>query len=264
MSLLLDTPDSGKATLAEVIRPVVPMRQTNTYKPIANKVLLDMLKNVADFQGLQLVNPEFGLARKGQRMFAVYEVEGHDHLNGQVRMMLGVRNAFDGTLSAGICFGSKVFVCSNLAFTGYAGEGNNITGKVTHVHTRNIEDTLFQRLKDGLAQINSFRNYQQDFYQFLNKISISNDKAYATIVRAVRSDAIPNKDIVRVADIWDDSGDLDCEGQANWHKEFYPRNAWSLFNIFTENHKQYTERNPFTANQRSIRLSQMFSKTFSN
>ena len=261
---MLDTPDSGIATFEEVIRPVVPMRNTDTYKPISNLVLLNMLKNVADMQGLQLVNPEFGLARKGQRMFGVYEVEGHDHMGGEVRMMVGIRNAFDGTLSAGICFGSKVFVCSNLAFTGYAGEENDVTGKVTHKHTRNIEDTLFQRLKDGLCQINMFKDYQQKFYDSLRNIHMDENQAYATIVRAVQSDAMPNKDIIKVARLWDDSGNLDCEGQDNWHKEFYARNAWSLFNIFTENHKQYTERNPFDANQRSIRLSQMFSNTFMN
>ncbi len=263
MSELMLEADSGRATYEQVIRPVVPMRDTSTYQPISNIVLLNMLKNVAEMQGLELKNPEYGLARKGQRMFGVFEVEGHDHLNGQVKMMMGVRNAFDGTLSAGICFGSKVFVCSNLVFTGYAGEDVE-AGKVTHKHTRNIEDTLHQRLKDGLTQVQTFKNYQQKFYDSLKKIHMSDNEAYATIVRAVQSDAMPNKDVVKVARIWDDSGDLDCDGQANWHKDFYPRNAWSLFNVFTENHKQYTERNPFTASQRSIRLSQMFSQTFMN
>ena len=95
MANLMLEADSGKATFEEVIRPVVPMRDTSTYRPISNLVLLNMLKNVADMQGLELKNPEYGLARKGQRMFGVFEVEGHDHLNGQVKMMMGVRNAFD-------------------------------------------------------------------------------------------------------------------------------------------------------------------------
>lgn len=263
--LMLTTADSGKATYEEVIKQIVPMRQTMTYQPIQNQELLNMLGNVAEDFGLELVNPEFGLARAGQRMFGVYEVKGHDHYDSQVKMMLGVRNSFDGSLSAGICFGSKVLVCSNLAFAGYAGEDGEV-GNISHKHTVNIEDTLYRRLRDSLSQFHSFKEFQDKFYHNLSDVEINNDIAYSTIVRAVMADAIPNKDVVRVARSWKTSGRLpetDNE-KSTFHPEFISRNAYSLFNVFTENHKHYTEKNPVEANKRSIKLTRLFHSQFSN
>jgi hypothetical protein len=263
MSLLLDTKDSKRVTLQEVYDAPAPIRDTSTYQPVANKELLDMLHQVACSFNLQLTNPNFGLARLGQRMFGVYEVEGHDHCGGAAKMMLGVRNSGDGHMAAGVCFGSKVFVCSNLAFTGYAGE-DGIAGKITHKHTVNVMDTLYERLTDSLKQFNRFRNFQEKFYKGLQSISITDNEAYAIIVKSAMIDAIPNKDIIRMADRWISSGvepEKD-ETKDGWYPDFMDRNAWSLFNTFTHHHKDYQSKNLVEANRRSINLTRFFNEEF--
>jgi hypothetical protein len=263
--LCLDTPDSGKATIEQVMAHVNPTRLTQTYQPIQNAELLEMLEKVANEYGLTLQNPEFGLARHGQRMFGVYEVKGLDHFNNRVQLMVGVRNAFDGCMSAGICFGSRVFVCSNLIFTGYA-EDDNIMGKVTHKHTTNIRATLRDRLIGSLEQVKTFRNFQNRFYTLLEKTKLSPADGCEIIIKAGFDGVIGKKDVLEYADEWffQETGPRNefDEAEREYHKEFKPRNAWSLMNAFTQLQKKRHERNPVATNKESIQLTRFMHKMF--
>lgn len=264
-ALMLDTVDSGKATEKQVRQFVNPTRVTPTYQPIQNAELLDMLERVAKEYGLVLQNPEFGLARHGQRMFGVYEVKGLDHHGGKVQLMIGIRNAFDGCMSAGICFGSKVFVCSNLCFTGYAGE-DNVVGRVTHKHTANINETLFERLRGSLDQVKHFRNFQNRFYQHLEKTPLTAAQGCELIVKAGFDGVIGKKDVLAYADEWyfQETGprsEFD-EAEREYHKEFKKRNGWSLFNAFTQMQKPRQDRNPVASNKESIQLTRFMHKMF--
>ena len=259
MSLITE---SGICTIQEILNQPVPPK-TSTYQPIANAELIEMLHNVADSHGLVLTNPQWGMARFGQRVFGTYNVENQYNLGGKCQFMLGVRNSSDKSLSAGCCFGSRVFVCSNLVFTGYAGE-DCICGKIFHKHTTNIKDTLYERLQSALSQFEKFRDFQESFYSRLEKININDDLAFSMVVKAVMAEAIPNKDVIKVANAWLKQGiapENEAEAQ-EWYKDFYGRNAWSLFNVFTHNHKQFQQKNPVEANKRSIRLSRLFHERF--
>jgi len=263
--MLTQSNGAGPATLKEVLNTPAPIRETPTYQPVSNKELLDMLHRVAKEQSLVLKEPQFGLARYGQRMFGVYKVEGQEHFDGRVKLMLGVRNSGDGQIAAGVCFGSEVFVCSNLVFTGYANESDGIVGRVSHKHTINVMDTLYERLSSALNQFPVFRDFQENFYGRLTDRRISDNRAFATIVKAVMDDVIPNKDVIRLANIWLSQKEEPKETveRKDWHPEFQSRNAYSLFNAFTHLHKGYQKQNPVEAVKRSIRLTQLFHHEFS-
>ena len=220
MSLLGET----TVTREQVAQIVTPMRQTSTYQPVQNGEFLDMLEDVADSKGLVLENPKFGLARKGQRMFGVYKVTGRNHFDGAVELMLGVRNAFDGSVSAGICFGAKVMVCSNLVFTGYAGE-NGVAGGAFHRHVTKVKTpSLVPRLRDriegALGQVDTFMRVQNNFYSHLRDTEIDDNRASDVIIQAARQNVIPKKDILDISDEW----------LTPQHEDFRDKNAWSLYN----------------------------------
>jgi hypothetical protein len=265
--LLLDTKGSHRATYKDVIKEVIPAprQESQTYQPIQNIELLNMLDKVADSHGLELVNPTFGIDRKGQRMFGVYEVEGKNHLDNKVKLMLGVRNSFDMSCSAGVCFGSKVFVCSNLCFSGYA-DASGIAGMASHRHTLNIYSTLYDRLQESLHQVDKFKDYQEIFFGTLERKNIGNNGGYGLIIDAARNGVINKTKILEVANEWQ----LQHRGPANvieedrYHPEFAPRTAYSLFNAFTECSKAIQERNPVEANSRSIKLTEYFHSQFMN
>ena len=140
---------NGPATLEEAYAVPVP-EQTRTYVPVSNQALLEMLQKTANARGLQLGAPQLGLAHKGQRMFGSMEITNQDHFDSQVRLMLGVRNSYNKTMSIGVCFGSKVFVCSNMVFTGYTSEDNDAIGQVHHRHQAEVwKEQRATRCGDG-------------------------------------------------------------------------------------------------------------------
>lgn len=258
MSLIV----KNRVTLGEVCAVPTPLA-TKSYQPVPNKELLELLPNIAQKSGLTLVNPQFGLARMGQRLFGMYEVEGQSHF-GYMKLMLGVRNSYDKSMSVGVCFGSNCIVCDNMAFTGYACEENGIKGLAFHKHTVNVEEGLVTRLNNALVQFSEFKNFQEKFYSRLGDIDLKQDRAYAAIVRASKFGAINKTDIQDVADEWDRQGTVPTnmvEAQ-NWHSQFRNRNAMNLFQAFTEIHKDIQGRNLVDANKRSIQLTSFFHREF--
>jgi len=74
---------------------------------------------------------------------------------------------------------------------------------------------------------------------------VSNTRAHDIIIRSVDCAAITPAQIPGVLDQWRNPA----------HEAFQPRNAWSLFNAFTEVHK---EINPHTALRRGEALHGLF------
>tara|TARA_Y100000310_G_scaffold56232_1_gene51591 strand:+ start:27227 stop:28024 length:798 start_codon:yes stop_codon:yes gene_type:complete len=261
--LMLDTPDSGLATRHDIDLVSLPNR-TRTYTPVPHGEVVDIVETEAQNMGLTVKNPVFGLARKGQQLFGAFEVVGQDHLGGEVQLMLGFRNSYDKSLSLGVCFGAKVFVCSNLCFSGYAGE-EGVAGSISQKHTTFVYEKVMDKLHAGLSQFGIFRDAQEKFFGRLGEAKLDDDKAYATIVRAAQADAIRNADILDVAKVWNyqEHRPETEETPDDWHTEFQPRNAWSLFNCFTEAQKIDQRKNSFYhASNRSLRLTKFFQAEF--
>ena len=261
---MLDTKGSGYCTLEQLDTISLP-RRTRSYRPVSHRELIKMTEDVAGGFGLQISNPQIGVARGGQQMFSVYEVAGQDHCDNKVALMLGLRNSYDKSMAAGVCFGSKVFVCSNLCFSGYTDE-NQIIPVASHRHTVMVWDVLRDRIAKSLQQVPAFVGFQNKLYEGLSDTKVNTDLAYATMVRASQQDVIAPTDISKVVDIWHSQERIpnnDAEAmERHWTPDFEPRNAWSLFNAFTQHSKKVQESNPVKANKRSINLTRLFVKEF--
>ena len=259
--LMIDTPNSGIVTMEQAFNIPQP-EETKTYKPVSNEALWNVLQKTAQSRGLQLGTPELGLSRKGQRMFGSVEITNQDHVDNEVRLMLGFRNSYDKSMSVGICFGSKVFVCSNMCFTGYTSEDEDAVGQVHHRHQTNVFEGLQERLDEAMDKFSVFKSYQDGFYNRLKEIELTDSKVHDLIINSVRAEAITAKDCMTVANHWDYQSHCPEVEADNWHKEFMPRNAWSLFNCYTEIHKGIQQKNPIDANLRSIKMNRFFHQQF--
>jgi len=263
--LLLDQPDSGTATLEQVLQYQAPApERSNRYQAVQNGELIDMVEKASGQMGLHIHDPQFGLSRKGMRMFGVFEVSGLDMFDESAKLMLGIRNSFDGSLRAAICFGSKVFVCSNLIFSGYVGD-EGIVGGARHRHTVNVSETLFDRILESLQQVNEYRDSQSLFYNKLQNTPLTRAEGCEIIVNAGFAGVIGKTDVLPYADEWlfQETGPRNkAEENREWHEDFKYRNAWSLMNAFTQMQKQRFQRNPFTSNQESAKLSRFLQQTF--
>jgi len=101
-------------TEAEVINvPAVPF--TETFRPVHHREVISVMRESIHNTGLEIVSSQYTLARDGMQFFAVWDLsEG----NGEMCWSIGIRNSMDKSLALGVVSGTRVFVCSNLAFSG--------------------------------------------------------------------------------------------------------------------------------------------------
>jgi len=264
--LMLDTIGSGPCTRLQAFDPNLIPESTRTYKAVSNKELVLMLNDAARHHGLVITDEQLGLDRKGKRMFGTYEVEGKNFFGERVKLMLGFCNSGDKSLRVRVCFGAKVFVCSNLCFSHWTDEVTGIGGEAAHKHTPNVSDGLWQRLGEALTTIDAFRASQEKFYTCLADTWITDDHAAGVILRAGHAGVLGSPRILDVASEWKNQERYpDSEDEAlNWHPEFRERNAFNLLNAFTEVEKSHLAKNPVASNLGTLDLTNFFYREFVN
>jgi len=176
----------------------------------------------------------------GDRYFGLFQLEGG---NGTCEIV-GLRNSHDKTFAASLVMGMGVFVCDNLSFSGEV--------KVARKHTRYIQRDMPQLIAKAVANLNDLRGWQQErveAYQetTLDTRALVND----LIMESFRSRALPPSQIGHVLAAWEDQ-----PNHEKYAEEFGPRNAWSLFNAFTETFKNRV--NPHVLSTRTQLLHGVF------
>ncbi len=264
--LILDTPESGPCTREEAFNPNLIPSATDTYQPLSNEELVNMIVTVADQQNLELSDFQLGMDLKGMRFFGTCLVLGKSFLDEQIRLMIGFCNSYNRSMSARVCVGGEVTVCSNRAFYAYTDDTTGVVGMAIHSHRRFIKTGLFQRITEAFSSLDEYRQCQERFYRRLQDCRLNQDEAYALIIRAAQAGVVNKTRVLSVAEQWDlqeRKPETDEEAK-KWHEEFVPRNAYSLFNAFTEVEKSRLARNPVQSNIQTMSLTEFFWKKFMN
>lgn len=263
MDLMMDTYSSGHCTRNQAFNRSLLPEATKTYQPLPNKIMLDMIYSIAKECGLTLTNEQLGMDLKGQRFFGVCDIEGNDFFDGRIVLQIGFCNSYNKSMSARFCIGGKVFVCSNMAFYSYTDEATGISGMASHPHYVNVKSGICERIKAAFGQIQAFRESQESFYSGLIDHKIDNNKAYGTIVRAAQVGVVKKTNVLTIADEWDrQSVEAEAEGKFEWHEEFMSRDAYSLFNAFTQVEKERLSKNPVQSHIGTMDLTNFFCKEF--
>lgn len=88
---------------------------TDTHVPIPHHVVVDMVKYALGYYEHEIVEENYGVTPDGLRFFGVLSLRSE---YGDYADTVGLRNSHDKHFPIGISFGSRVFVCDNLAFSG--------------------------------------------------------------------------------------------------------------------------------------------------
>jgi len=106
---------NNRATEAEIMA-VNEVSFTRTFRPVHHQLVIEAVRTGINAVGLEIVKTEYVLAGKdGMRMFGVWDL---DSGNDELCWSIGIRNSMDKSMALGICAGTRVFVCENLAFDG--------------------------------------------------------------------------------------------------------------------------------------------------
>jgi len=220
--------------LFEVLTPL----GTDTWYPLPHRSLLTEVERQLREVGFIIQGETHALTHDGARYFGVIQINlPSRHENDDFGWVVGIRNSHDKSLPAGLVAGTQVFVCDNLAFNGEV--------KLSRKHTRYAMRDLRQLTARAVGQLgDKFHDLDRRIITYKQKY-LPDRSAHDLVIRAVDCRAITASQVPSILQEW----------RKPSHEDFEPRNAWSLFNAFTEVFKTI---NPQTAIQRGQALHGLF------
>src|SRR5579859_7421685 len=106
---------SGRTIGREELGLVATPPATETHRPIPHQEIVRALIETLGFRHIGVVHDEYAVSSDGMKMFGVLDLE--TEMNG-CRFSIGVRNSHDKSMRLAMTCGYRVFVCSNMAFSG--------------------------------------------------------------------------------------------------------------------------------------------------
>lgn len=213
---------AGYDTTGKLTRPqlaLVPTpAATLTHQTIPHIEIVNSLEEQLAFRHIAITGEEYAVTKDGKNFFGVMTLD--QGIDG-AGFALGVRNSHSKQFRLSITVGLRIFVCSNLCFSG---DFSIVLAK----HSKNF------RLKDAISI--GIDEAQRGFGPMQRRVEawkdrqLSDDQARLTIFRAFIEDQLDApKHLAK--DVW-----------GNWvnpqFDEFLPRTAFSLQNAFTSAFKQ--------------------------
>jgi hypothetical protein len=105
----------GRTIPREELALVPTPPATDTHRPVPHHEIVQALVETLGFRHIGAVHDEYAVSPDGMKMFGVLDLETELH---GARFAIGVRNSHDKTMRLALTCGYRVFVCSNMAFSG--------------------------------------------------------------------------------------------------------------------------------------------------
>jgi hypothetical protein len=184
---------------------------TETHVPIAHSAVVDMVKYSLGFYGHEIVEEHFGVTPDGLRFFGVLSLAS-DY--GDYTDTVGLRNSHDKRFPIGISFGSRVFVCDNLAFA-----GDHV---IKRKHTARAKYELPSLVAEVVEPLRETRVEQAQTFEMYQATRLNAKQVDHAIMQLFRSGIIGVQRITEVLDAYE-------KPQCDWGGE----TAYRLFNAVT-------------------------------
>jgi len=194
--------------------------QESIWQPVEHEFLVRQAEINLERQGFTVTKSQFATTPLGMRFFGLMEITGKD-LAGygsdkEYSRLLGLRNSFDKTMTAGIACGAKVFVCDNLSFSGEV--------CANHRHTKHIFEKLPGLITTAISKITEAFKFQDLRIDAYKKTGFDRYELGDQLIRLIRSGSVPPGKVVAVHD----------EYLKPTHDHGTDSKVWNLFNAVTE------------------------------
>lgn len=220
----------------EQVAVVATPSGTDSWHPIPHQKLIDMVVERLPDYGLSIIQSQHALMREDHRYFGLFQVQADGEVfSPDYGLVLGLRNSHDKSFPAGLCLGSGVFVCDNLAFSAEVVIGRR--------HTVNILRDLPLLIQKALGRLVTSRLDQEKRIEAYKTTEVTDQQAAHMLFQACEAKAVTK---TQLKDVWD-------QWKAPNHHEFVEggKTVWRLFNGVTEVQKGI---NPFELSSRTQRL----------
>jgi hypothetical protein len=202
----------------EVFAAPIPAT-TASYVPLSHESFITRIEKELYVNGVQIRDQKLALAKEGQRLFGLFQVELPDTEGRDYGCVLGLRNSYDKSCSAGLCIGATVFVCDNLSFY-----GSHITFQ--RKHTANLIRDLTWILSETMSKLPALFAAQSKSFEAYRQTEVTDRQAHDLVIRLHDNEALNASDIIPTLREW----------RAPRHQAFRDagKSAWRLFNAATE------------------------------
>ncbi len=188
------------------------------WMPIPHFALVEQLDKSLATRNMKIASETYKLDKNGTRMFAMIQVTNCVPTE-DFGFAIGLRNAHDKMLRAGLAVGMGVFVCSNLSFNGEIVIGRK--------HTKQIMNDLPGLMDGAIERLGLKWSVQGETVKAYKETGISKQQGHDLLIECARQEVFPRTKLMDVIEEW----------ESPRHPEFKDRNLWALFNAVTENLK---------------------------
>jgi len=190
----------------------VPLPQaTDTHVPVAHHEIVELVRYTLGFYQHEIVEEHHAITEDGMRYFGAMTLRSP---YGNYSDIVGLRNSNDRTFPIGIAFGSRVFVCDNLAFIG--------EHVIRRKHTVRAKRELPGLITEIVAPLKDQRIRQNEKLLTYQGTPLSDSQADHAIMNLYRQDVIGVQAIGHVLKAYSDP-------PHDWGE----KTAWRLFNATT-------------------------------
>jgi len=195
----------------DALRAVPVPIATETHVPVPHHEIVELMRFTLGFHQHEIAEEHHAITEDGARYFGVLCLRSP---YGEYTDMLGLRNSHDKSLPIGIAFGSRVFVCDNLAFS-----ADHV---IRRKHTVRAKRELPALLADIIQPLGQQRLAQNQRLLTYQSTALTDAQADHAIMSMYRKDVIGVQGIGHVLKAFD-------EPPHDWGS----RTAWRLFNAAT-------------------------------
>ena len=237
MSLMLHC-NASPITLTDLakVKAKKPEGASDIYQPVNHIDLVNAIKLGCKERELEVIAQQWGLTDDKLALFGEVKLKGKALPKmKEMECCLGVRHANNRKMSIRFAVGTNVFVCDNMAISG------DFVLSRRHTSGLELENQVLEGLDAYILQSKELPRMKTD----LEKVKVDAEKEFKILTLASQGDEEEeesvNPKLIRKTHLW--------EVHNEWihprHKDFQPRNGWSLYNCYTEVMKRYAPNRQF-------------------
>ena len=209
-----------------------PQPRSRTHRCVPHvEVVAEILDELAR-RNLSVAKETYSLSPSGDRFFGVLDTTDELMPDG-MGVAIGIRNSHDQSLALGICAGTRVFVCDNLAFSGEVIRYRRHTSRISTVEV----------VRGAVEQVLEATHREARWLENLKARELNDGVAKSLLIDSLRRGACTAPQLKRIV-------------RSYFTRESDPsRTAWRLYNSFTD---VFKEQPPNLTLLRSRRLNALF------
>lgn len=222
-TLIAGNDTSGKLTRQELALVPAPL-STSTHQVVPHAEIVNALEEQLSFRHISIASEEYAVAKDGNNFFGVMTLD--QGIEGG-SFALGIRNSHSKAFRLSIVVGLRIFVCSNLSFSG---DFSIVLAK--HSKNLNLKNSISIGIDEAQRGFDPMRRTVESW----RAKQVTDDDARLCVFKAFIEDQL------------DAPKHLAKQVWQNWlqptHDEFQPRTAFSLQNCFTSAFGKHLEPIP--------------------